>query len=225
MDSDEVAALHACGLEAGGEGVGTRFECGVGEGFISAADGVACGHFAGLGGNERVERRGAWVVARGGVPSFESQDFFLRAEDRQCGERGFAVGDDAFDQLLEGSEPAADGGLVVEIGVILALDDESLVGLDEIEEQVEIDELLRVGRGVDFQAVKMDLVDAGFVDVEHHGNERQAAGVARQSELLQQRAEGVILVVVSFENLLLHLTGEFAEDASAGGLEAQREEI
>ena len=172
-----------------------------------------------------MERGGARVVAGGGVPRFESQDFFLRAEDRQCVERGFAVGDDALDQLLERAEPAADGGLIVEVGVILALDDELFVGLHEIEEDLEIDELLRVGLGVDFQAVEMDLVDARFVDVEHHRHERQATGVARQSEILQQRAEGVILVIVSFENLLFHLDGELAEGASASGLEAQRQEV
>ena len=44
-------------------------------------------------------------------------------------------------------------------------------------------------------------------------------------ELLQQRAEGVVLVVVGFQDLLLHLRGEFAERAVSIRLEAQREEI
>ena len=43
-----------------------------------------------------------------------------------------------------------------------------------------------VGLHVDGQAVEMDLVDARLVDVEHDGDQRQTAGVARQFDFLRR---------------------------------------
>ena len=131
----------------------------------------------------------------------------------------------AFDELFEGVEPAEDGGFVVQVGVVFALDDEALVGLDEVEEEVEVDELFGVRFHIELEAVEMDLIEAVFVDIEDHGNERHAAGIARDVDLAEQAAEGVVLIVVGFEHLFLDLGGERAERAVRGGCEAEREEV
>ena len=172
-----------------------------------------------------MQHRIAGKVAGGCVPSVEREDFFLRAEQGKRVEGGLAVGGHALDELCEIGEPALDRRLVVEIGVILALDDEPLVGLHEVEEQVEVDELLRIRLRGHFQSIDVDLIDTGFVDVEHHGNQRQAAGVAWQREFLKQRAERVVLIVIGFEHLFLGFKRELAEAARSPGGKPQRQEV
>ena len=98
----------------------------------------------------------------------------------------------------------------MEVGVVFALHDEALVGLDEVEEEVEVDELLGVGFDVESELVEVDLVEAVLVDVEDDRDERHAAGITGDRDFFQQAAEGVVLVVVGFEHLFLHLGGECA---------------
>ena len=113
----------------------------------------------------------------------------------------------------------------MEVGVVFALHDEALVGLDEVEEEVEVDELLGVGFDVESELVEVDLVEAVLVDVEDDRDERHAAGITGDRDFFQQAAEGVVLVVVGFEHLFLHLGGECAERAFGCGMEAERQEV
>ena len=159
----------------------------------------------------------AWQRRFGGIPQFQ-RPAVRGGEHVEVLQGSFAIGDDGLDELFECIEPAEDGGLVVEIGVVFALDDEAFVGLHEVEEEVEVDELFRVGFDVEFQTFEVDLVEAVLIDVEDHGNQGHAAGVARQVEFPEQAAEGVVLMVIGFEDLLLDFGGEGAERAVCGGV-------
>jgi hypothetical protein len=84
---------------------------------------------------------------------------------------------------------------IEQVGVVLALEHQLSLRMHGVDEQFERLEAARIALVVHLQAgVARAVLVEPRVDVEHHAHQGHPRGVARDSQLLEQRAECVALV-------------------------------
>ena len=166
-----------------------------------------------------------WEFTRGGIPVTQHMRTNHRTQHRQFVEAGFAGLDRSLNQHLESLEPVADRLAIKKIRIELAFDFQRVLLLHQVEEELEIRELLGISGNAKLESVKLQEIEPGLVDVEHHRGQRQPARVARQLELLHHCPVGHLLVLIGIKHLPLHLPGEGRERSLPCRLQTQRKEI
>ena len=229
--ADAATRLDAGGAQRGGDGGGLGGQLVIGARRLDAVGagdphGDALGLAAGGGGEQLLDAAGLRERALGAVPAGEGAAIFV-GDDGQPADRLLGIGDGAAQQQLVGGEPAADGGGVEQIGVVLALQAHAGGAIvDGVDEQLEGLVVARVGGQLQRQAgQRVGLAAERLIDVEHHRDQRQAAGIAGDRQALQHAAEGDVLVIEGVEHALAgggHQLGE-AIGALHGG--AQRQHV
>src|SRR5581483_5591410 len=121
-------------------------------------------------------------------------------EHRQARNRNGRVLRHRLQQRTVMRQPALDRSFVEQVGIVVAVERQAIPRLGGVQEQVEIDEGFGVLLHARFQAAEAQIV-ADLFEIELHFYQRQAAGIARQSELAYQRAVGVALVLIRLNQL------------------------
>ena len=158
--------------------VGAGVELRVGE-FGVAEDGGDC---VGLPRNlileQRLHERIGGVVGARVVPFDEELVAFGFVHEGHRRDRQTRAGSERLEQSFEMAQPSQDRGVVEEVGVVVAIDEQAVGRLDHVHEEIEIDESF--GVGADFGADAGDAeIGAEAFEIELHVAERQMAGVAR----------------------------------------------
>ncbi len=149
-----------------------------------------------------------------------------RIDQRQAGKPGGLALDCRTQQGLVGTQPAPHGGGIEQIGVVLALEHQLALRMHCIDEQFERLAGARIGLVVHLQAgVARALLVEPRVDIEHHAHQRHPRGIARDSQLLEQRAEGVSLVFDRIDQGRLRPLDQLGEGRGRIDIEAQRQRI
>ncbi len=149
-------------------------------------------------GHQLVHAAFARKLARALVPSGNLGPIGLRHGVQVTHQGGRLLGDRAQQRFVR-REPARDRRGVEQIGVVLALQLDPTIGLDGVDEQVEVLEGTRVAGDVQRDLGKASAVVRRAVDVENHRHQRQAARITRQRQLGQQFAEREALVLLRVE--------------------------
>ncbi|MET3917012.1 hypothetical protein ABID97_003794 [Variovorax sp. OAS795] len=208
-----MATAHAARTQRTGQPVGQGIELRV------AADASAVAHRGAVGlkrharqeagmRDRRAPQRNGWRLQRDqclrpfGRQHLEAADRFVRRAHARA------------QHALEDVEPALHGGLVEQARVVLRLDLQPAVERPQVQEHLGVLVLARDRVLRDLQPGER-LGAAGHVGVhvEHHAHQRQAARVALQGKLAEQRAVGQRLVLEGVE----HGGAAFAHE----GIEAQ----
>ena len=189
-------AARVCGVV--GQLIALRFELGIGQLPVFTDHGDGIGRAGGLLGDELMHTLVARILFASVVPFGDVLPPLGFAEPGKRGDGLSRIGDHALEQNPQMLQPAFDGGEVEQVGVEVAVENQSVIGFDHIEKQVEVYEALRTGIDLHFQAGELE-ASADPFQVELHFDKRKPAGVALDAQLLNQAAVGIILVIVGIE--------------------------
>ena len=92
----------------------------------------------------------------------------------------------------------------MKIGVVIDVQGYAVGALDRVDEDVKVDEALRVGIDDGDEAGEVEAC-AYLFEIELDFDQRKAAGVASDGQLPDETAKGVVLVVVGVEDVGAHL--------------------
>src|ERR1700737_1151396 len=101
-------------------------------------------------------------------------------------------------------KPAGDRFAVKEIGIVITVNQKTLVGFDPVDEQIEIHRGLGVRVYFNLQTGEIEIW-ADLFEIELHLDKGQATGIAAQLQLAHQSAVCVSLVILRVEKCALHL--------------------
>ena len=126
-----------------------------------------------------------------GAQQRQSRDAFRRCRHRRGEERAVMT------------EPARNGRRVEKIGVEIAIHAQLRAGINHV--HAEVEKVERLGRRDDFRLqIRQRKTALRAVDVEGRRDQRRAAGIAHELQLLDEAAERESLVLRGFEQIPFH---------------------
>ena len=141
------------------------------------------------------------IVEGRGVDAMH-QPFPLGRRHARSGAEGLhRIGGDGLQQGLITIEPVRHRGLIEQVGVVVAIHAQTVGGFDDVQEEIEVDVGLGVGRHLHRQPGQFDPVGKPF-QIELNLGQRQPSRLARHRELPHQGSERVVLVFIHVEHAL-----------------------
>ena len=112
----------------------------------------------------------------------------LRAEKIDAANRLLRIAHNRAEQRRHMPQPTPDRVRFQDVAVVVALDEQVVPRVDDIDVEIERDEALRCLHALDGKIAEIEGC-ANPVDVEYDGDQRRAAGIAFDCQLGQQAAE------------------------------------
>jgi hypothetical protein len=197
--------------QAVGQPAGAGVQLPVGERRLAEPDRHRVGGPVGLRLHQLVQEPVPGPGARGVVDRLQA----ARVTGRQDGEavhRRLRPRRHLLEEELQGVEPAPDGLLVEQVGVVLALQRQPAALLHRVEEEVEVLGRARVGAEAGLRPLEGErLGGEPGVEVEEDRDERKPAGVAGDGQRADQAAEGVLGVLLRVEDRAAHGAEQLGE--------------
>ena len=146
------------------------------------------------------------LVRNGHIGLVPGLDQFLTlglAEHAQLAQPFLGVGGDTQQKRLVVLQPPLDRSRVEQVGVVVALDAETVWALDDIEKQVEVQRVLRIAFAHELDARELRGSRIA-IDVEEHFDQRRSAQTSRHFQMLKNAADSALVMVVAVQHTLLH---------------------
>src|ERR1700737_2390653 len=122
------------------------------------------------------------------------------------------------------AHPARNRFWVEQIGIVITVNHESLIGLDDVEKQIEIHRGLWIWVYFNLQTGEGEIL-ADLFEIELHLDKRQAAGIAAQLQIAHESAVSIGLVILRVEKCALHLLEQLGGRLPLNEPGANRKEI